>query len=345
MGSRMDNRLEDLFKESERTGLCLVPPNESLRKALVERVRKGDLVSPYPGLYARTRYWTDLTLPEQALCIIRTLSCKHPSWVFCFTSAALVHGLQVSYWLLDEVHIASTRNAETGKLVRHIENLADDEVEIVHGIPVTSFERTVFDCMRDLSFPLALAVADSAVRSGRLTTEHLVRETRERYRGFRNVDRFQAIAGFADGRSENGGESFARAVMIEQGVMMPELQVELIDPLDLGRSYRGDFFWELSLISDESDVAGELDGQEKMTNAEMLGGRTTAEAFRQERLRESRLTALNLRVARFTFSDVRRVDPLMRTLDAYGIPRTDAYADLLERITPSSTCRHWAWLR
>ena len=345
MGRQMDCCLDELFEESERAGLCLAPPDEPRRRALLIRERRGDLVSPSPGLYARKPFWSGLARREQALCVVRSLSRRHPGWVFCFSSAALVHGLEVSYRLLDEVHIVSTRNDVLDGVARHYEELADDEVEIVRGVPVTSLERTVFDCVRDLSFPLALAVADSAVRAGGPTVDYLVHGTRDRYHGYRNVGRFQAIAGFADGRSENGGESYARAVMIEQGVMLPELQVEITDPLDPVRSYRTDYFWELSRILHETDVAGELDGREKMESAEMLGGRTTAEAFRRERLRESRLTALGLRVARFTFGEVRRVDPLLRTLDAFGIPRTTAYDDLLGRIAPGSTCRRWAWQR
>ena len=36
---------------------------------------------------------------------------------------------------------------------------------------------------------------------------------------------------YADGRSENGGESIVRGIMIDLGFALPELQVEIEDPL------------------------------------------------------------------------------------------------------------------
>lgn len=50
------------------------------------------------------------------------------------------------------------------------------------------------------------------------------------------------IASYADGLSENGGESRFRAFFIAYGFPVPELQVEFRDPLDPSQVFRVDFF-------------------------------------------------------------------------------------------------------
>ena len=82
-----------------------------------------------------------------------------------------------------------------------------DPAEVVDG--VTSPLRTVLDCARDLPFDEALAVADSALRSGRVSSGELVdaaaqSPTRGRQRCLR-------VARAADERADNPFESVVRA--------------------------------------------------------------------------------------------------------------------------------------
>ena len=64
---------------------------------------------------------------------------------------------------------------------------------------------------------------------------------------------------FANGLSENGGESFARGTMIDLGFMVPELQHEFVAP-NSGVKYRCDFLWQLP---GGGLIVGELDGYGK----------------------------------------------------------------------------------
>lgn len=212
--------------------------------------------------------------------------------------------------------------------------------------------------MRDLSFPFALGIADGFCRQhmteleemgiGLDTGSRVERETQfllqemERFQGCRGVGRVRAIAALANGASENGGESYARAVMCEQGVRIPQLQVELPDVIDAGNVFRVDYLWE-GLPT--RDVAGELDGEAKTEDPAMLRGKSTRDALRAERQRESRLTALGYAVARFTFADVRRVRPFINTLDAFGVPRSAPNAELLESVGPSRVSKPWVHIR
>ncbi|MBR1828943.1 MAG: hypothetical protein IJ781_05465, partial [Atopobiaceae bacterium] len=125
---------------------------------------------------------------------------------------------------------------------------------------------------------------------------------------------------YADPLAANGGESVARAVMIEQGFMIPELQAEVTDPLDPSQTYYVDYRWQL----EGGDVIGELDGRDKYVLPEMMGGRDTLGVVIDERHRESRLTVPGTKVLRFSFRDVMDVERFVSLLELYGIPRGPA---------------------
>lgn len=90
--------------------------------------------------------------------------------------------------------------------------------EIVDG--VTSPLRTVLDCAKRLPFDEALAVADSALRSGLLSTEVLVAGA-ARVRG-RGAMSCREVACAASPQAANPFESVLRAIVLE----FPEFQVE-----------------------------------------------------------------------------------------------------------------------
>lgn len=71
--------------------------------------------------------------------------------------------------------------------------------------------------------------------------------------------KLRALCYFADGDSENGGESLARGTMIKLGFMIPKLQNEFVIPR-LNLKYRCDFLWR---ISSGELIVGEFDGYSK----------------------------------------------------------------------------------
>jgi very-short-patch-repair endonuclease len=75
---------------------------------------------------------------------------------------------------------------------------------------------TVLDCARYLPFGEALAVADSAVRSGKVQPE-ILREAAQALRGAGRRKAIQ-VADLVDGRSESALESVLRARLIEAGI-------------------------------------------------------------------------------------------------------------------------------
>lgn len=216
--------------------------------------------------------------------------------------------------------------------------LRDEDVVHVDDVAVTLLDRTVFDCVRLLSFPLGLAVADSALRRNGQTSENVIGNALNLWPGCVGVRRFETVMGWANPLSENGGESYARAVMLENGVAEPELQYEYVDRIDRGRVYRIDFRWGMR---GGMDAGGELDGIEKTSDPEMLKGKSAQEALRKERERESHL-ALDVRLARFTFADARAVNPLINLLDAFGVPRGMSRPELLALSDPSCVSSRFA---
>ncbi len=91
--------------------------------------------------------------------------------------------------------------------------------------PVTSPLRTVLDCARDLPFDEALAVADSALRSGRLSRDGLM--TAAETAPSRGRQRCLRVARHADARAANPFESVLRALAHDVAGLDLVPQVEL----------------------------------------------------------------------------------------------------------------------
>lgn len=147
------------------------------------------------------------------------------SGVICMRSAAIAHGWEVKQ-LPDrpEVAVSPRRNLPAarreGVRVRWMNVAADD----VHD-GVTTPLKTVVDSARHLPFDEALAIADSALRSGMVTVDDLA-SVQVRGAGAAAVRR---VLRHADARAANPFESVLRALCIEAG-----LDVEPQGEIDLG---------------------------------------------------------------------------------------------------------------
>lgn len=219
----------------------------------------------------------------------------------------------------------------------HSEHASTDlEYVEVNGIRVTPLVRTVFDCCRRYPVRKCLGVADSALRLLQQDSSRLKEQFRAFPRQSKGRKQANIIASMANPLSENGGESLARATMIMLGYQTPQLQVEKSDPVD-GSTYRLDFLW---MLPNGTEIAGELDGHEKYVNPKMTYGKPAEDILIDERLRESRINALGIPVARFSMKDVSNPSRFARILDAFGIPRIE------RRIKPDTSLPlNWQLLR
>ena len=313
--------LRERLARADEQGKFLVPMSRADARCLNKAVKRGDLISPAQGVYLTADMWQCKKPTDRSLAIARSLQELHPTWVFCGVTAALAYGMAVSFSLTDYVHRAVSRKTHTNPygargVVRHV--VSEDSIVEVSGIRVTSIERTVFDCLRSLGFREGLAIVDSTLQRKLVTAEALSSEFASYSPAFFGRSRAIETLAWADGRAESGGESVARAVMIERGFRLPELQHEVPDPVGVGEGYRVDFFWELA---GQRNVIGELDGREKYLNPQMTGGRSAVDVLADERLRESRVSGSDAKVMRFSFSQVMDRTFFTRLLCAYGIPR------------------------
>lgn len=166
-----------------------------------------------------------------------------------------------------------------------------------------------------------MPIADSAISKLGLAREQLMEavEQRATARNGRAIRTALTTLRYADARAESGGESVARAVMIETGFAPDWLQYELTDPFDSAKPIRTDFAWERQA---RELTLGELDGLIKYTDQTMLAGRTTAEALVAERQREAHLSLYGHPLLRFTMNEVRSTVMLAKKLQTAGIRQT-----------------------
>ena len=321
MGIRRQNEIDDLLNAAEERGAWLYTKDKAQASALKRRCKAGDVKEVAVGCFARTSTWQKMKLLPRYMFLLRAVSEALPDCVFCRESAAALYGLEVSKANMRRVHICTSRKAhtESSRLVtRHL--VENDDAEEIGGLRATSIARTAFDCMRAESFCSGLAIADSALRSGRIPREELERYivAHPHYPGICTARKTIA---YADPRSENGGESFARGTMIELGYMIPELQYPLHDDLS-GDDYRADYLWRIPAGNGKvTRVVGELDGAIKYDDPDYMSGRSLAEVVQDERHRESRVSLSVSKICRFSLSTVYDRQAFSRLLDAYGIPR------------------------
>lgn len=252
--------------------------------------------------------------------------------VFSHESAALIHGL----WLLrvpETVHVLQDRTPrrQTPGLRRHTGALAQDDVVEVHGLPVTSLERTVADCAKAMDPRAALVVADSAVRlvlephrdrrqSAAQRTRTLRLQLSEAVERGPRRGRRQArvVVDHAEPFAESPYETVIRWVALSRGLPTPVLQARFEVR---GRTYYTDLCWSFELEGGtfRLRLIGEYDGELKC-----VGSDTAADAAHdavrtvvEEKQREDDLRSMpDTLVVRFDRRDVNQTDAAFRRLCA-----------------------------
>lgn len=286
-------------------------------RLLRKRKMTGEVVEPFPGLFAFDEYWSKLGAGERERHIIKAYGRQHPEAVFCSTSAAVMHRLPVSYSDLGSLHIYTSVSAPSSSSSRVVRRQVNEiHKEIVDGVAVADIVYATAEAMCDSSFENGLAIADAALRRLKIERDLLGEVIEKLAAGHKGVEVAREVARYADGRAESGGESIARAVMIREGILPSDLQREFQDPLDSQKTYRVDFVFELA---SGKTVIGEFDGRSKYEDPVLRGDRTALDVLREERQRESHITLLGMPVLRFTWNDVRQKGRLVEMLRKAGV--------------------------
>lgn len=141
--------------------------------------------------------------------------------------------------------------------------------------------------------------------------------------GRRGYRRAQAIASYADGLSENGGESRFRVFFIAYGFPVPELQAEFRDPLDPSPGVSRRLF----LAARGRDVCHRRARRKGEVHLAERRGPGVGRPIVAERQRESHLTMLGHKVLRFTFNELKDPGKLVEKMRLAGIPRRPDLAE------------------
>jgi hypothetical protein len=153
--------------------------------------------------------------------------------------------------------------------------------------------RTLIDCAREWPLTDAVIAMDAALFARLLSRRDLV-EALHAARHWVGVGAAARALDLADGRAESPLETRGRLALLAGGLPVPELQVELHD----GRGFvaRVDGWY------DDAAVAIEFDGKVKYT--EPHGGRSPAQVLWDEKRREDRVRALDVRFVRIADADL-----------------------------------------
>ena len=338
MTGRVRALIDEQLSRAEKNETCLAATTETERDRLKRAAATGHVVEVAPLVFARPAHWAQLKPIARTRHVIRALQVRHPNWVFAGPSAAAAWGLAVSNHYLDTVWLATSRKAHrrATSYTRPIV-VSGNTIETVDGVRVTPLARTTADCLRVMDFRSGLAIADSALRVEGQSLDQLTKDIERLCPRMPGLDRIRHLLALADARSESGGESIARATMLELGIAPPDLQRAFNSPLSSQEAYRVDFAWDVA----EGCILAEFDGLEKYVSVEMTHGKTVAQVIENEHRRQSMLEADEhvVRVIRFGYTDVRREGDFLRLLTSCGVPRTCALDMIVQKAGGILRCR------
>ncbi|UFU05395.1 type IV toxin-antitoxin system AbiEi family antitoxin domain-containing protein [Ruania halotolerans] len=162
---------------------------------------------------------------------------------------------------------------------------------LINGFRVATVPVALAHALPEMSRRDAVAVLDSALHTGRLTSVGM-RELERTLHGRRGAQRARELITLADGRAESPLETRARLLFVDAGLPPPDLQVRVHDRA--GRVVaRGDLGWQRS---DGTWVIVEMDGR---------GVHGTPTAVYQDRSRQNRMVlSRQVTILRFTDQDL-----------------------------------------
>lgn len=232
------------------------------------------------------------------MALTRQLRTQH--W-FSHTTAALL-------WECDLLHIPPVTHLIQGHrpgsrrddaVVRHFTELPAAHRSLRAGLPVTSLERTVVDCLTLLPPADGIVLADAALRRG--AHRGTVGAQIECRAGSRGIAVARAVWARAHGGAESPGESLLRWIVLDAGLPVPEVQHVIVTRLG---TFRVDLAWPRWRLVLEFDGRVKYDGT--------YGGGPAA--LWAEKRRQDALTEAGWYVLRVTWAELRRPEQLARRI-------------------------------
>jgi hypothetical protein len=172
-------------------------------------------------------------------------------------SAAAVHG---SKWIDSRLpaELNQPSQHKTTGIVLHSDTLSSDDVDVIHGLPVTTPARTAFDLGRRYGRTLAVIRMDALLQATDLKLVD-VETLLQRHRGVRGIVQLRDVVGLADGGAESPQESRTRLVLTDAGLRPTQTQIEVYGP-------SGNHVGRIDMGYPEWKVGVEYDGEQHWTN-------------------------------------------------------------------------------
>lgn len=296
-------------------------------QTIQQLIASNKLIRVVPGAYMRSDSWGRL-FPEEKL-LARTVAVgrlhRGAGVVFSHYSAAVIWGLPLWGHQGETVHLLTPRDSPSNAshwVYRHHHAWQESDTEVVAGLVVTNLSNTIVDIARVAKPELAVGVADAGVRAmfqrGRGSVDPRVEEWRgsqlellANLRGGRGVRSATKVLEFADPRSDSVAESVSRLQFARL-----QMEVEIQVPV---RGTGGDQYW-LDFKFVGQGVFGEVDGQMKYADKELLGGQTPAQRVISEKRREDDVRGVTGdRIVRWMPDAIGTAERLGRRMLAFGL--------------------------
>ena len=108
------------------------------------------------------------------------------------------------------------------------DQVVDDEIGLVGGIPTTTPARTAFDLACRNPVGKAVAAIDALARATKLDVADVV-SLSERHKGHRNIRRARRALSLVDAGAESPRETWLRLLLIDAGYPRPQTQIPVYD--------------------------------------------------------------------------------------------------------------------
>lgn len=306
------------YQQTELSPGCVTSRRTEVAACTLGRVDEWiDAVIEHDGLILRERALREGVDPDQVMKALRTgrirrvqrcvyvrratdvaplalaraavLSSGVADAVASHQTAARVHGIAVPDGRWPE-HVTVARNERRirrRELICHGRALAQGDVELRDGVPLTTAVRSLLDMSTEVARLNAVWAIDDAIRNGLVTADEMATSLKTRHGG-RGDGVIKMRVSEADGRAESILETAGRLALKDAGVQLPIAQHEVFDG-------GGKVVARLDAAYPELGLGIEYDG------AAVHGA---PRALYRDRHRQNRLLHLGWTLLRFTWWDV-----------------------------------------
>lgn len=217
----------------------------------------------FPDVYASCAEESPLSVEDLALAAFLW---SRRRAVVTGVAASALHGAKWVDAQKTPIELNYPNNKSPQGIVTRDETLLDDEVQTLHGLPVTTLPRTVFDLARRGTMPEAVARLDALANATHFTKKDDVLDLLPRHRRLSGAPRVPKVLDLVDAGAQSPRETWLRLLLIDAGFPRPRTQIPVLGPGDRRPRYYLDMGWEDRMIAVEYDGEHHRTSRDTYTN-------------------------------------------------------------------------------